>query len=76
LLKTLLAVALAAAFASNPARADVEIGKSVSDFMLTDLNGKTHKLSGYKVAQALAAVKAGKPVPKATSQPYGCFVKY
>lgn len=28
------------------------------------------------VASALAAVKAGKPVAKATSQPYGCNVKY
>ncbi len=28
------------------------------------------------VASALAAVKAGKPVAKATSQPYGCSVKY
>ena len=28
------------------------------------------------VASALAAVKAGKPVTKATSQPYGCPVKY
>lgn len=33
------------------------------------------KATNY-VAQALAAVKAGQPVPKATSQPYGCFVKY
>ena len=28
------------------------------------------------VASALAAVKAGKPVAKATTQPYGCAVKY
>lgn len=28
------------------------------------------------VASALAAVKAGRPVAKATSQPYGCGVKY
>jgi len=28
------------------------------------------------VAAALEAVKAGKPVAKATSQPYGCSVKY
>ncbi|HTO02698.1 MAG TPA: redoxin domain-containing protein [Opitutus sp.] len=28
------------------------------------------------VASALAAVKTGKPVAKATSQPYGCAVKY
>lgn len=28
------------------------------------------------VTSALAAVKAGKPVAKATSQPYGCNVKY
>ena len=28
------------------------------------------------VASALAAVKSGKPVAKATSQPYGCAVKY
>lgn len=28
------------------------------------------------VAAALASVKAGKPVAKATSQPYGCGVKY
>jgi hypothetical protein len=28
------------------------------------------------VASALAAVAAGKPVAKATSQPYGCAVKY
>lgn len=28
------------------------------------------------VASALTAVKAGKPVAKATSQPYGCGVKY
>jgi len=28
------------------------------------------------VASALASVKAGKPVSKATSQPYGCSVKY
>ena len=28
------------------------------------------------VSSALAAVKAGKPVAKATSEPYGCNVKY
>lgn len=200
LLKAVLAVALAAAFATTAVRANVEIGKPAPDFTLTDLTGQTHRLSDYKgktvvlewvnpecpfvmkhygsgnipslqksatadgvvwllinsghpgsegdfepakasawlkkngaaptaycrdqegkvgrlfaaktsphlfvitgagilvydgaidsirsaeeadipkatnyVAQALAAVKAGKPVPKATSQPYGCFVKY
>jgi hypothetical protein len=33
------------------------------------------KATNY-VAEALAAVKAGKPVKTATSQPYGCSVKY
>lgn len=198
--KALLAVALAAAGVTTAVRANVEIGKAVPEFTLTDLSGKTHRLSDYKgktvvlewvnpecpfvqkhyhsgnipslqkaatadgvvwltvnsghrgsegdfepakanawlkknnaaptaycrdqdgkvgrlfaaktsphlfvitgagtlvydgaidsirsadeadipkatnyVAQALAAVKAGKPVPQATSQPYGCFVKY
>lgn len=33
------------------------------------------KATNY-VSAALASVKAGKPVEKATSQPYGCSVKY
>jgi len=33
------------------------------------------KATNY-VKAALAAVKSGKPVEKATSQPYGCSVKY
>jgi hypothetical protein len=37
--------------------------------------GDIAKAENY-VAAALAAVKAGKPVAKATSQPYGCAVKY
>lgn len=48
LTKSLLAVAFAAAFLAGAARADVEIGKPAPNFTLTDLNGKTHKLSDYK----------------------------
>ena len=33
------------------------------------------KATNY-VSEALAAVKAGKPVGKAATQPYGCSVKY
>ncbi len=37
--------------------------------------GDLAKAENY-VANALAAVKAGRPVAKATSQPYGCGIKY
>jgi hypothetical protein len=48
LTKSLLAVAFAAAFLTGAARADMAIGKAAPDFTLTDLEGKTHKLSDYK----------------------------
>ena len=44
----LFAAALAAAFATSTALAGVEVGKAAPDFSLTDVDGKTHKLSDYK----------------------------
>lgn len=43
----LFAAAFAAAFTGS-ARAAAEIGKAAPDFQLTDITGKTHKLSDYK----------------------------
>jgi peroxiredoxin len=49
LLKVLtLAATFAAVFAVNSARASVEIGQPAPDFTLTDISGKTHKLSDFK----------------------------
>lgn len=41
-----------------------------------DNNRKTHIGATNYVREALAAVKAGKPVAKASAEPYGCSVKY
>ncbi len=41
----LLLASFVVALAESP---NVEVGKAVPDFSLTDLNGKTHKLSDYK----------------------------
>jgi len=41
-----------------------------------DDNRRTHEGANNYVRAALSAVKSGKPVAKATSDPYGCAVKY
>lgn len=46
--KLIFTAVLAAASLNGTAQATVEIGKSAPDFALTDLNGKTHKLSDYR----------------------------
>lgn len=49
ILKSLLAVAALAAVISTTVRAAVaEVGQAAPEFSLTDINGKTHKLSDYK----------------------------
>ena len=44
----LFAAAFASAFAVSTATAGVEVGKPAPDFTLTDVDGKSHKLSDYK----------------------------
>jgi hypothetical protein len=41
-----------------------------------DDNRRTHEGANNYVRAAIASVKAGKPVAKSTSEPYGCGVKY
>lgn len=60
------AAASAAALAVNVARAGVEVGKPAPDFALTDVSGKTHKLSDYKgKLVVLEWVNSGCPIVKA-----------
>ena len=48
MLKTLIATALIAASFSSAAFAAATVGQAAPDFALTDVNGKTVKLSDFK----------------------------
>ena len=57
------AAAVAVALVGNAARAAVEVGKPAPDFALTDVTGKTHKLSDYRgKTVVLEWVNSGCPI--------------